>query len=163
MDGILLDEKDIQILDIIQENCRLSLKDLSKRTGLPITTVHTRLKKLEKQGVIKGCHAVLDSKVLGFSVTAFILVSFTYKAGREKLSQRDIARKIAGFPEVQEVHIVTGEWDIIVKVKVRSVDELGRFVVDKLRTIEGVDKTLTSVVLDTAKETLSIPVYKVKF
>jgi len=156
----VLDQKDIQILSIVQENSKRSVKEIAKRVGLPITTTHARLKKLEKWGLIKSYRAILDAKKLGLGVTAFILVSFSYKSGGG-VSQRDVARRIASFPEVQEVHIITGDWDIIVKVKMESVDELGQFVVDKLRMVRGVDKTLTCVVLDTVKESSAIPLRKV--
>jgi len=157
----MLDRKDIQILSVIQENSKLAIKDIAKRVGLPITTTHSRLKRLERLGLIKGYKAILDAKKLGLGVTAFILVSFSYKSGIGEISQREVARRIATFPEVQEVHIITGDWDILLKVKMKNVDELGEFVVDKLRMIRGVDKTLTCVVLDTIKETNTIPLHKV--
>ena len=158
----MIDSKDLRILSIIQENCKLSLKELAKRVGLPMTTVHDRIKRLERSGIIKGYRAVLNDKKLGFGVTAFILISFSYELKEGRISQRELVRKIATLPEVQEAHIVTGNWDIIVKVKVEDVDELGRFVVDRLRMIKGVDKTLTCVVLDTVKETGALSLYKVK-
>ena len=158
----MIDSKDLRILSIIQENCKLSLKELAKRVGLPMTTVHDRIKRLERSGIIKGYRAVLNDKKLGFGVTAFILISFSYELKEGRISQRELVRKIATLPEVQEAHIVTGNWDIIVKVKVEDVDELGRFVVDRLRMIKGVDKTLTCVVLDTVKESGALSLYKVK-
>lgn len=60
---------------------------------------------------------------------------------------------MSGFPEVQEVHIITGDWDILIKVKDRDVAAIGRFVVDKLRTVRGIEKIITCMVFDTAKET----------
>jgi len=158
----MIDSKDLRILSIIQENCKLSLKELAKRVGLPMTTVHDRIKRLERSGIIKGYRAVLNDKKLGFGVTAFILISFSYELKEGRISQRELVRKIATLPEVQEAHIVTGNWDIIVKVKVEDVDELGRFVVDRLRMIKGVDKTLTCVVLDTVKESGALSLYKIK-
>ncbi len=158
----MIDSKDLRILSIIQENCKLSLKELAKRVGLPMTTVHDRIKRLERSGIIKGYRAVLNAKKLGFGVTAFILISFSYELKEGRISQRELVRKIATLPEVQEAHIVTGNWDIIVKVKVEDVDELGRFVVDRLRMIKGVDKTLTCVVLDTVKESGALSLYKIK-
>ena len=86
------------------------------------------------------------------------MVSFAYRqpeAGR-LLSQRDAAKEIALFPEVQEVHVITGEWDLAVKVRAKDVESLGKFVVDRLRTIRGVDRTLTCMVLHTEKETLEL-------
>ena len=152
----MLDQKDIQILDLIQENCKLSVKEVARKVGLPITTAHARIKRMEKLGLVKSYKAVLDAKKLGLNVTAFIFISFSYKSEEGEISQREVARKIAAFSEVQEVHIITGDWDMVLKVKLRNVDELGSFVVDKLRMVKGVDKTLTCVVLDTVKETSSI-------
>lgn len=151
----MLDEKDIAILEILQENARLTIKELSKKVGFPITTAHARLKRLEKEGFIRAYRAILDPKKLGFETIAFVFVSFSREQG---IDQRKVAEVISRFPEVQEVHIITGEWDILVKVRVGSVSELGDFVVNKLRNVEGVEKTYTSVVLESVKETTKLPV-----
>jgi len=153
-----IDEKDLQILRILQSNCSLSVKTIARMVNSPITTVHAKIKRLEGLGYIKSYKAVLDSKKLGKTVTAFILVSFAYTppTASGMLSQRDVAKDIAKFPEVQEVHIITGDWDLLIKVKASSIDEIGRFVVDKLRTVHGVEKTLTCVVFDSIKECFDI-------
>lgn len=154
-----IDEKDMKILDIIQKNSNISLKELSRQLSSPITTVYSRIKRLEKLGVIKGYRAILDANKLGLGTTAFILASFKYKIvekGRT-VSQREIAKRIANLPGVQEVHIISGDWDILIKVKAKDVNEMGKFVLDRLRLIEGVEKTLTCVVFDTAKESTEIP------
>ena len=158
MSAVNLDEKDIQILRLLQEDCKRPVRDISRRIGSPITTVYARIKRLEEQGVIKAYKAILDAEKLGRGTTAFILASFRYRMpGIEKtLSQRDIAREVAKFPEVQEVHIITGDWDILIKVKERDVNAIGRFVVDKLRTVRGIERTLTCMVFDSAKETPDI-------
>ena len=110
--------------------------------------------------MIKGYKPILDAAKLGKPTTAFILASFTYRTPgvEEPLDQRRIARQVADFPEVQEVHIITGNWDILIKVKDRDVAAIGRFVVDKLRTVRGIEKTLTCMVFDTAKETLDMAI-----
>ena len=69
-------------------------------------------------------------------------VSYTTKTDGAPVSQRDVAEEIARFPEVQEVHIITGDWDLLVKLRAENVDAVGRFVVDKLRLIKGLEKTL---------------------
>ncbi len=127
--------------------------------GSPITTVYSRIKRLEDSGVIRGYKPVLDAARLGRPTTAFILASITYRTPgvEETLDQRLIAQEVARFPEVQEVHIITGDWDLLIKVKGRDVADIGRFVVDKLRTVRGIEKTLTCMVFDTAKETLDLP------
>ncbi len=153
-----LDEKDLQILSELQENCKITVKKLAKKIRTPITTVYTKIKRMEKLGFIKAYRAILDHKRLGLKTSAFIFISFSYETrGQRKLSQREVARKIASFPEVQEAHIITGDWDIVLKVRVSDIEELGKFIIDKLRKVEGVEKTLTCVVLDTVKETTKIP------
>ena len=68
-----------------------------------------------------------------------------------------MAKEIARFPEVQEAHIVSGEWDFLIKVKVKDVDAVGKFVVDELRLLRGIEKTQTCFVFETEKESTAIP------
>ncbi len=152
-----LDAGDLRVLRIIQENCRLTAREVSDRTGLPVTTVFAKIKRIERLGLVKGYHANLDASKLGAGTTAFIFASFAYNSDEKAVSQRKVAREIASFPEVQEVHIISGEWDILIKVKVRDVDSVGKFVVDKLRLLKGIEKTLTSLVFESEKESIAIP------
>jgi Lrp/AsnC family leucine-responsive transcriptional regulator len=153
-----LDKRDVEILKLLQKNCRMTAKEIAKKIGSPITTIYAKIKRMEELGVIKQYKAILDSKKLDKGAAAFILTSFVYRpGGREKpLSQRDVAKQIAAFPEVQEVHIITGGWDILIKVKADHVDTLGKFVMDKLRIVEGIDNTLSCIVYETVKETTDV-------
>jgi Lrp/AsnC family leucine-responsive transcriptional regulator len=153
-----LDKRDIEILKLLQKNCRMTAKETAKKIGSPITTVYAKIKRMEELGVIKQYKAILDSKKLDKGAAAFILTSFVYRpGGRGKpLSQRDVAKQIAAFPEVQEVHIITGGWDILIKVKADHVDTLGKFVMDKLRIVEGIENTLSCIVYETMKETTDV-------
>lgn len=153
-----LDEQDIKILKLLQENCKLSTREIAKKTGSPITTVFTKIKRMEKLGFIKGYRAILNAKTLGKDATAFILTSFSYQEPKtdRPLSQRELAKQISQFPEVQEVHIITGDWDILIKIKAKDIDAVGKFIIDKLRLIRGIEKTLTCMVFDTQKESTSI-------
>jgi len=139
-----LDSKDLRILRMIQDDCRLTAREISVKVALPITTVFARIKRMEKAGIIKGYHAVLDAAKLNASTTAFVLASFAYQPDGDKaLSQREVAKQVAQFPQVQEVHIISGDWDILIKVRASDVESVGKFVVDKLRLVKGVEKTLT--------------------
>lgn len=153
-----LDEKDILILTLIQKNCKLTARKIARKINSPITTVFAKIKRMEELGIIKGYRAILDSKKLNCGTTAFILASVTYriKNAETPVFQRVIAEQIAKFSEVQEVHIITGDWDILIKVKERDVDAIGKFVIDKLRTVKGIEKTLTCMVFDTQKETTEL-------
>jgi len=157
-----LDEKDLAILTLLQKNCKMTAREIARKIDSPITTVFAKMRRMEQQEVIKEYKAILDSKKLNFGTTAFILASFSYRNGETPLSQRVIAEQIAKFPEVQDVHIISGDWDILIKIKEESVDAVGNFVIDKLRTVKGIEKTLTCMVFDTQKETteLTLPLNK---
>jgi len=151
-----LDEKDIQILRLLQKNSKITIREISKLVKAAPTTVFAKIKRMEKNGIIKEYRAILDSTKLGKGTTAFVLASITYRMEGQKLSQREIAKKIAKFPEVQEVHIIAGDWDLLIKVKAESAEAIGNFVIDKLRLVDGIEKTLTCVVFTTEKETTEI-------
>ena len=157
---IKLDKKDLAILRILQENCKLSTKEIAYKLECPITTVYTKIKRLEEYGLIKGYKAILDGGKLDRGTLAFILasVAYSYSGGGVTLSQREIAKEISQFSEVQEIHIISGDWDMIIKIRARDVEEVGRFVVDKLRTVKGIEKTLTCMVFDTLKESSLITI-----
>ncbi|MCW4051771.1 MAG: Lrp/AsnC family transcriptional regulator [Candidatus Bathyarchaeota archaeon] len=153
-----LDEKDVKILKLLQKDCKKTAREISREISSPVTTIYSRIKRMEELGIIKQYKAILDSKELDKGTTAFILISFTYRPGgrEEPLSQREVAKRIAAVPEVQEVHIITGGWDILVKVRADHVDTLGKLVMDKIRTVEGVENTLSCIVYETVKETTDI-------
>lgn len=155
-----LDDKDLGILALIQRNCKLTAKQIAKRVNSPITTVFAKIKRMEKLGIIEGYKAILDPKKLDYSTTAFILISVSYRTKNKGtlISQREIAKEIAKYPEVQEVHIISGDWDLLIKLKAENVDAIGKFVIDKLRLIEGIEKTLTCMVFETCKEMMEIPI-----
>jgi Lrp/AsnC family leucine-responsive transcriptional regulator len=105
-----------------------------------------RVKKLEATGVIKGYAAILDSKSLGKDITAFIGVSIGH--------QREINRfaaQVAHYPDVLECHHVTGDESFLLKVKSANTASLEKLLAD-IRSVEGVTRTVTKVVLSTAKE-----------
>lgn len=158
--SVKLDEKDLAILTLIQENSKLTANQIAKKINAPITTVFAKTKRMEEMGIIKQYRAILSAEKLNLGTAAFILASVSYRAKNEEetpVSQRDVAEEIARFPEVQEVHIITGDWDLLVKLRAENVDAIGKFVVDKLRLIKGLEKTLTCMVFETVKESTSLP------
>jgi DNA-binding Lrp family transcriptional regulator len=144
-----MDEQDEKLIKELKRNARASISVLSKKLGLPRTTIHYRLRKLIKEGIIKGFTVKLDYSKLGKGTTAFILATYDPSSG---VSQRDVARSISLLEDVAEVHIISGEWDLLIKVRSSSVEEIGKIVVDKLREIKGVKSTMTCVSFVTVKE-----------
>jgi Lrp/AsnC family leucine-responsive transcriptional regulator len=155
---IKLDEKDMAILALIQNDCKLSSREIARKIGSPITTVFAKIKRMEESGIIKDYRAILNPRRLGLGATALILASVSYQTrDKDKLiSQREIASEIAKFPQVQEVHIITGDWDLLIKLRSKDVDAVGKFVIDELRLVKGLEKTLTCMVFETCKETTEI-------
>jgi len=148
-----IDEKDKQLLSILQENCKLSLREISQLVKMRETTTFARIKRLEKAGVIKEYRAVLNPKAVGRNVLAFVLIKYDPSFG---FSQREVAEKISKLPEIQEVHIIAGDWDMIAKVREKDVESLGKVVLDKIREIEGVKETVSLIVFESIKETTFI-------
>lgn len=156
--SVKLDEKDMAILAVIQENSKLTARQVAKKVDSPITTVFAKTKRMEELGVIKEYRAIVAPEKLSAGTAAFILASVSYRTKTDgtPVSQRVVAEEIAKFPEVQEVHIITGDWDLLIKLRAESVDAIGKFVIDKLRPINGLEKTLTCMVFETVKETTEV-------
>ena len=104
---------------------------------------------MSEKGVIKGFTVVPDFSKLGEPITAFILLSFLPNS---KMSQRELALKIASLDGVHEVHLISGEHDILMKVRGQSMESIGSLVIDKIRQIDGVGKTLTCACFATVKD-----------
>ncbi|QDA32195.1 Lrp/AsnC family transcriptional regulator [Thermococcus indicus] len=146
-----LDATDLRLLKELKENARENIASLSKKLGIPRTTVHYRIKKLVEDGVIEKFTVKPDYKKLDLGTTAFILARYDPDSG---VNQREVAERIAALDGVYEVHIIAGEWDLLIKVRAPSSEAVGRIVVDRLREIKGVGQTVTMVSFVTVKEEL---------
>jgi len=140
------DEIDINILSILQHHGRRHLAEIAKEVDLSPPAVMERVKKLESRGIIKGYHALLDAKVLGKDVVAFIGVSVGHQRYITAFASHMVRQH-----DVLECHHVTGEESFILKVKTANTDSLERLL-GEIRSMEGVTRTVTKVVLSTPKE-----------
>jgi Lrp/AsnC family leucine-responsive transcriptional regulator len=142
----VIDKIDLKILSILQNSGRSRLADIADEVELSAPAVLERVKKLEVNGVIKGYQALLDGKKVGKDITAFIGVSIG--------NQRDIdkfATQMLRNPDVLECHHITGDESFILKVKSANTASLEKLL-GEIRSVEGVTRTVTRVVLSTAKE-----------
>lgn len=146
-----LDATDLRILDLLQENCKRPLAAIGEKVGLSAPAVTERIHKLEQAGVITGYVAILDGRILGLDVTAFIGVSI----GHPRLIDA-FEREIEGLDDVLECHHVTGGHTLMMKVKTENTESL-EALIDRVRSIEGVTCTETMVVLSTRAERSRIP------
>jgi Lrp/AsnC family leucine-responsive transcriptional regulator len=146
-----LDPIDLQILDLLQENCKRPLTAIGEKVGLTASSVMERIHKLENADVILGYTALLDARALGKAVSAFIGVSVRHPRAVAAL-QHAIDRE----EDVLECHHVTGEHTLMLKVKTESTETLEQLI-DAIRSMEGVSRTETMVVLSTHTERVRLP------
>jgi len=144
-----MDEKGLMIIEELKDNGRESTKRIADRVRMPRVTVHERIKKMVESGVIKKFTVQIDYGKLDLGTTAFILISFMPAT---KISQEELAKRISKIRNVFDVHIISGEWDFLVKARARSVEEIGSLVVNRLRKLEGVAKTITCFSFQSIKE-----------
>ena len=142
-----IDQKDREIITELMQNSRQTVGQLSKKIGLPPTTIHNRIKKLEKMEVIMNYSLNVNYKKLGKPIMAFIGVTVNYNVEGKKINQATLAKEIKKIDGTQEVTILAGGMDIIAKVLAKDIEDLNFYVTEKLRNIDGVDKTQTMIVL----------------
>lgn len=146
-----IDRIDLQILDLLQENGRISQHDLAKAVGLSAPAVGERLRKLEDRQIIRQFTAVLDPRRLGWDILAFISVGIN---GSRHF--QDFRQRIAAMPEVLECHSVTGQGSHLLKIRAANTMALESLLAD-IQAWPGIQWTTTSIVLSTLKETGSLP------
>lgn len=144
-----IDDTDLKVLELLIKNSKFTTKEISKKTLIPITTVHNRIKKLENIGVIKGYTAKLDHVKLGKQLSAYVAITVGYNNLRaKKMTQYELARLIKQNPAVEEVCMISGVFDMMVKIRAETVHQLDDFVTVYLRNLTGVSKTQTMLVLN---------------
>jgi len=146
---IMIDKKDKIILAELKKNARMPTKKIANNLGIPRVTVHDRIQKMIKNGIIKSFDISVDYKKIGYPTEVFIFISFLPNVD---ISQRQLATRISNLTGVSEVHIISGEYDLLLKVRGESLEEIGKLVVDKLRKLKGVGRTLTFACFETIKE-----------
>jgi len=142
-----LDVIDRKILALIQDNAKLSQAELAKAVGLTAPSVNERIRKLERGGVIRGYVALLDERKLGHDITAFVEIFIEHPK-----FESGFIEAVGGLDEVLECHHITGEFSLLLKVRVRDMAAFRKLLIEKLNTVRGVRQTRTLIVLATAKE-----------
>lgn len=146
----MIDETDTQILDMLQQDARISNAEIARTVCLAPSAVLERVRKLEDSGVIRGFTASLDPKQVGLGLIAFVFVRTNECGdGTDQL--------LAAIPEVLEVHDVAGEDSYLLKVRTKDPEDLALLLREKLKAIPTVISTRTTVVLQTVKETSALP------
>ena len=148
----MIDEIDRQILMLLQTDARISNAAIAEQVGLTTSTVHDRVKKLERKGIIKGYVAVVDAELLDKSISAFIRLTVGSGATNYLESKESIKTVCESESDVIECHAVAGEDCYVMKARVANPQELERLV-DRIRCNAPVSRSTTGIVLSTLKET----------
>ncbi|MGB8327669.1 MAG: Lrp/AsnC family transcriptional regulator [Steroidobacteraceae bacterium] len=154
MFAMKLDRLDIRILTELQQDGRSPVVDLAARIGLSGTPCARRVRQLERGGVIQGYTAIVDPARLGLKVQAFVQVKL------ERHTDENIAqfrRELGALEEVVSCFATTGEYDFLLHVLATDLDALGHIVLQKLLKIPSVRDVHSSIVLDTMKRSVRVP------
>lgn len=147
--GAMLDETDLYILKELSQDAKISFADLGKKVNLTAPAVHGRVKKLERQGVIKRYGVDIDFTAIGLPVSAFILAQVG------KMRCRDAGEKLMRFEEIVECHGIAGENDVLFKTRTATPLDLQNLL-DKLKTQGLIEKSVSLFVLETHFERMRL-------
>lgn len=150
-----LDRIDRAILRALQENGRISYVDLASGVGLSPSPCLERVRRLEREGYIRGYSAVLDPHRLGAGLLVFVEISLDYTSPDIFAEFR---RAVLRIPQVQECHLVSGGFDYLVKVRIPDMAAYRALLGEIVQTLPGVRDSRSLVVMEELKESLAIPV-----
>jgi Lrp/AsnC family leucine-responsive transcriptional regulator len=149
----LLDDKDLTILEVLQRNGHLSHAEIGRVVGLGVSAVNERIRKLVQNGVINGWMARLAPAALGLDLLAYIYVLIE----RPEHAARFL-ELVAELPEVQECHHTAGDWNFLLKIRVRNTAALEALLTNRLKAIPGIMRTHTVIALASHKDTAALAV-----
>jgi len=149
-----LDKIDLDILQTLQQNCKITNLDLSKKIGLSPAPTLERVKKLENTEIISSYHATINPKAMGLNVKTFVLVSLAWQ--KENALDNFIAN-IQKIDEVTECYIITGEADIMIKIVCKDIPTYENILFKTLSQIEEIERMKTLMTLSTIKDSKVLP------
>ncbi len=148
-----LNRTDRRLLRLLQKDARSSYAELARQVGLSTTPCKERIKRLEREGVIRGYQAILDPDFLDAGLVVFVQI-------RLNRTSQDIFEefKQSAFelPEVQECYLVSGNFDYLIKARVADMNAYRAFLGETLLTLPGVQESTSYVVMEQVKETLAL-------
>ncbi len=149
-----LDAIDLRILDILQQEGRLTMTELGERIGLSTSPCSQRVKRLERQGVITGYHARIDPAAAGRTLLVFVEITLAEKS--EQIFKK-VREELALMPEVMECHLVSGSFDYLVKARLGGMPEYRQLLGSMLKRIPVAAQSNSYVVMEEVKESVVVP------
>ena len=148
------DRIDKAILEVLQHQGRISMTELAEKVGLSASPCTERVRRLEREGVISGYHARVVPGALGKTLLVFVEIKLSAKSGDvfEK-----VRKELLHMPEVMECHLVSGDFDYLVKFRLRGMDEYRHLLGDILKKLPVSAESRSYVVMEEIKESLYLP------
>ncbi|MEN0049807.1 MAG: Lrp/AsnC family transcriptional regulator [Bacteroidota bacterium] len=150
-----LDEIDKHILKKLQENNRITIKEMASELNLSTTPIFERMKKLEREGFIAKNVAILNPELLDLNLVVFISISIS---DHSITALNEFVERVVQFPEVLECHHVTGQSDFLLKVILKDIKAYNEFVLSKISTVPNIAKVESSFSLSVRKNTQQLPI-----
>jgi len=150
-----LNRIDRHILKVLQEDGRITYAELARQVGLTTTPCIERVKRLERDGYIKGYTAVVNPEYLDAGLIVFVQIRLD-KTSKDKFEQ--FRRSLQKIDEVQECYLVSGNFDYLIKARIADMAAYREFLGETLLNVPGVQESTSIVVMESVKETLSIPI-----
>lgn len=151
-----LDRIDHQILEILQKEGRIAISELAARVNLSTTPCSERVKRLEREGIIMGYHARLNPKMVDRNLLVFLEIKLSAKSG-DVFDQ--VARNLSALPEVLECHLISGEFDYLVKARLKEMSAYRRLLGDLLKQLPASASSHSYVVMEEVKESLYLDLH----
>ena len=143
MQNYTIDNLDLEILEILRQNAKVSYAEIAKKLIVSPGTIHVRLKKMEKAGIVKGSVLKIDYRKLGYDLTAFIGIYL-----KSSSDYRQALAELEKINEVVEAHFTTGAYSIYIKLIARNTDHMHRILTDKIQKIDSIQRTETMLSLE---------------
>lgn len=151
-----MDQVDRRIIGCLQKDARISNAEIARHIGMAPSATYERLRKLEERGIISGYRVQLNQEAMGFGLLAFVFVKT-----QEAWSTRETAERLAAIPNILECHDVAGDDCYLLKVRAKDTKDLNNLLRDHLGAIPTVVSTKTTIVFETFKEMLQMPIEEV--
>jgi Lrp/AsnC family leucine-responsive transcriptional regulator len=148
--SLALDKKDLEILRLLQEDAKLSVRDIAHKIHLSATPTHERIKRLEREGVIKQYAALLNYRMVKKNIMAICNVSM---GEHNKKTAKAFIEAVSEYKEVIECYNISGQYDFMLKIVVESMEDYHQFYVNKLSEIKGIGHMHSIFVMDIIKDT----------
>ncbi len=149
-----LDRTDLKILDLLQKNGRLTMTELAHQVGLSATPCTERVRRLEREGAITGYHARVDPRALGRPLLVFVELKLAAKSND---AFEHVKKELAFVPEVMECHLVSGDFDYLIKARISEMSDYRRLLGNILLKLPSATESRSYVVMEEVKESLYIP------